>query len=108
MSAHPELVYIGTDMKNAFGTMHRAYAMAAAHAAVPDLAQCLEALWTTASPVMMLDGPNGHEAHTIYDALCQGGCDAAPAFCLGIARFTRRIREECRRRDRGSPLGLGG
>ena len=97
MAQHPDRVFIGTDMRNAFGTMRRAYAFAEASSAAPPLAACLRALWAGASPRMLLDGPDGIEEHRIIDALCQGGCDAAPAFCLGINRFLRNVTAACTR-----------
>ena len=102
MATSPHLAFVGTDMRNAFGTMHRSYAYAAAAAAAPAFAACLRSLWEGASPTMLLEGPSGYRPYCITDALCQGGCDAAPAFCLGIARFLRHVSAACA--ARGCPV----
>ena len=97
MSSSPDLVFVGVDMRNAFGTMSRTTVIQEAAEVCPDFACCLRSLWSGASPRLLIDGPGDCQAWSVTDSLTQGGCDAAPAFCLGLRRVIRSLKASCAR-----------
>ena len=96
MQHSPYATFVGIDCRNAFGTLSRAAVVAEADRQVPQLATLLRAMWSGATPRMLIKQQDGSLAdHPVVDGLAQGGCDSQPAFCLGIGRVLRDFQHRC-------------
>ena len=104
MASHPEDVFWSIDCTNAFGTLRRSKALQAADIHAPHFAALLRATWTDVSPTLLIDvaGNDTLSEHMVVDALTQGGCDAQPAFCLGLSAIIADLSKWCQ--SHGIPL----
>ena len=81
--AFPHYVMIGTDVKNAFGTLHRASILQAIAEVSPDLLPVLLALWRSGPTTMFVQiSEEQWERFFVGDGLFQGECLSTAIFCL--------------------------
>ena len=99
MAAAPDDIFVAVDCRNAFGCLRRETALLEAEQTCPELTGMFRSLWDGVSPVLLIDSPAGGQTrHEVADGLTQGGCDAQPAFCLGLNRVLRKVIAQCNER----------
>ena len=80
--AHNDWVFVGTDVKNAFGTAMRVAALEAVNK-LPPLAPALAQMWAPGpTHVHAQDCPTSWRHFLVHDGLFQGECLSTAAFCL--------------------------
>ena len=79
----PHLVFVGTDIKNAFGSAFRDSTLSVCDDLLPPLSPALSQLWASGPTTMFAqDSPTSWKIFLVRDGVFQGECLSTAAFCL--------------------------